>query len=488
MNKRRLAQTAAFVSGLALTLSGCMSGPDYKPPETGVTVSDGARGDFMGSSKAGLSGEDLPDRWWQLYNNAELNALIEEALANNTDLRVAEANLKRANAVFAQSRAARQLSTTVGAGTSAIRPDSTLVVLPSVVGYDGGISLNLPLDLSGQLRRAIEAAHGDVEVEIAARDAVRVAIAAETTRAYAEVCAANHELHAAHHVLDIQQGTLNATQRLAKGGRGTSFDVSRAQAAVDETAASVPQFTAKREGALLLLAALMGRAPSDQPTDIAHCAHAPSLSAPLPTGDGYALLKRRPDIRAAERALAADTARVGVAMAALYPQVRLGGSVGLSGPFQDIGSANSFRYTIGPLLSWTFPNRPVVRAQIAAAEAAAEGRLAAYEGSVIKALREVETAMSGYVASLEKQAALRRARDSAQLAEQQASKLYHFGRTDFLQLLTSQNALARAEAVLADADAVVTQRQIDIFAALGGGWQDLPAPTAKAEAATAPHN
>jgi multidrug efflux system outer membrane protein len=485
VTKSRFFQTAALLGGVMLSLSGCMSGPDYKPPEKGVTVSSKANGQFIGSHGVGLSQDDLPDHWWKLYNNEDLNALVEEALAHNTDLRVAEANLKRASAAFAQTRAARRLSTTVGAGASAIRPDSTLVVLPSAIGYDGGISLSLPLDLSGQLRRAIEAAQGDVQTVVAARDAVRVAIAVETTRAYAEVCAANHELHAAHHVLKIQEGTLLATQRLAKGGRGTSFDVSRAQAAVDQTAASVPQFTAKREGALLMLAALMGRAPSEYPETIAHCATAPALSAPLPTGDGYALLKRRPDIRAAERALAADTARVGVAMAALYPQVSLGGSVGLSGPFENIGSSRAFRFSLGPLLSWSFPNRPVVRAQIAGAEAAAEGRLAAYEGSVVNALRDVETALSAYVASVEKQAALRRARDSALKAEEQAAQLYHFGRTDFLQLLTSQNALARAEVELADADAVVTQRQIDIFAALGGGWGQEPAKADVPASATA---
>jgi outer membrane protein TolC len=195
------------------------------------------------------------------------------------------------------------------------------------------------------------------------------------------------------------------------------------------------------------------------------------LQRPLPTGDGAALIRRRPDIRQAERAIAADTARIGVATADLYPQVGIGGSLGLSGPLSGIGSTRSFGFSLGPLLSWSFPNRPVVRARIAEANAQVQADLAAFDGAVIEALRQAETALETYRRDVQRAEALSRASGTAALSERQASKLFRFGRGDFLSLLDAQRSYAAAEAASASARAQVLQDQIAVFLALGGGWE-----------------
>ncbi|MHA6717855.1 efflux transporter outer membrane subunit [Sphingomonas sp. RS6] len=454
------------------SLSACaVAGPDYVRPSQGVTTSAAATGNFASARGPAFSQADLPDKWWRLYDDPRLDALIEQALAANADLRVADANLARADAVIAEAAAGRSITTDASGGVSLARPSGTGEHLPGVLSYDLGLSAGYPLDLRGKIRRAIEASVADREAMAAARDSVRISVAAGVARAYAQVCAANYAIQVNQRVVKLQAATLDATRRLQRGGRATAFDVSRAETAVATSRATLPGYVAQRQTALYLLATLQGRAPADYPADVADCATMPILTAPLPVGDGAALIRRRPDIRAAERAIAADTARLGVATADIYPQVSLGGSVGLSGPAKDIGGPTSFGFSLGPLISWSFPNRPVVRARIAQANARIDADLASFDSTVLAALRDTETALETYARDIDRAAALRRARDSAALSAQQAGKLYRFGRSDFLTLLDAQRSLAQAEVAYANAQTSLTTDQIAVFLALGGGWQ-----------------
>jgi NodT family efflux transporter outer membrane factor (OMF) lipoprotein len=456
---------------LALALVACATaGPDYHPSENSAATAPAAQGAFVSAQDARFSNADLPDHWWRLYADPRLDALVEQALAANRDLRVADANLAAAEAVLREAEAARTIGTTVSGGATLSRPSGTAESLPGVVGYDLGLAASYPLDLNGRIRRAIEASAADLETVAAARDYVRVSVAAATARAYAQVCAANYSLAVNRRVVALQRETLGATQRLFRGGRGTAFDVSRAQAAVDASEASLPAFDAQRQGGLYLLATLLGRPPADYPKEVESCATLPVLGAALPAGDGAALIRRRPDIRQAERSIAADTARVGVATADLYPQISIGGSVGLSGPLRNAGSGTSFGMSLGPLLSWSFPNRPLVRARIAQADAQVQADLARFDGTVLEALRQTETALENYRRHADQVAALDRARDSAGVSAAQASKLFRFGRGDFLSLLDAQRSLANAEASAAAARVQLVQDQIAVFLALGGGW------------------
>lgn len=333
------------------------------------------------------------------------------------------------------------------------------------------------LDLAGGIRRGIEAANADAEAIAAARDQVRVVVAAAVTRAYLQICTSNHTLAATRHVLAIQRATLEATRRLAAGGRGTDFDVSRAGAAVNRSAAAVPHLLAERQAALFELAALMGRVPADYPREAEACPQPPELEQALPVGDGWQLLQRRPDIRAAERSLAAATAMIGVETAELYPRVTLGASLGTAGMRRQLLSADSFGASVGPLLSWHWPNRRVAKARIAAAGANADTALASFDGAVLQALRQTETALSACTQALERERSLAQARGDAARAAGQAQQLYRFGRIDFLDVLSAQAALADAESALAASRADRVDRQMDLFLSLGGGWGALgPAP------------
>ncbi len=456
---------------LAMALAACATaGPDYRPPEKSAATAPGAQGAFVAAQGAAFGNAELPDHWWQLYNDPRLDALISQALGANADLRVAEANLIAAQAVLRETEAGRQVGTTISGGETLARPSGVTQHLPGSVSYDLGLSAAYPLDLNGRIKRAIEASGAQVEAVAAARDYVRVSVAAATARAYAEVCTANYSLAVNRRVVALQRDTLTATRRLFKGGRGTAFDVSRAQAAVDASEAALPAFAAQRQSGLYLLATLLGRPPADYPRDVEGCATLPALRAPLPVGDGAALIRRRPDVRQAERTIASDTATLGVAMADLYPQVSIGGSVGLAGPLKDFGSGSALGFSLGPLISWSFPNRPVVKARIAQADAQVQADLARFDGAVLEALRQTETALETYRRHAEQAVALDRARDSAGVSAAQAAKLFRFGRSDFLSLLDAQRSLASAEASAAAARVQLVQDQIAIFLALGGGW------------------
>ena len=472
MTRLRTAPRRTLPALIALALAGCTTaGPNYALPEAAAVNRPSAQNSFDSRHDKVFADVPLPDRWWQLYGDARLDGFVTEALAANTDLRAADANLCRADGVVAEVAAGRTLSTVLGGGTSVDRLTTTGGSLPGTLDYNLGISLAYPLDLSGRIRRGIEAAQGDAEAVAAARDNVRVTVAAETARSYAAACTANMVLAANNRILALQRQTLDVTLRLQRGGRGTAFDVTRARSAVEQSAALIPTQIATRTAALYRLATLMGRAPADYPRDVATCARPPALTRPLPIGDGAALIRRRPDIRGAERSLAAATARIGMATANLYPQVSLSGSAGFTGPVSALGSGNAFHLGLGPLISWSFPNRPVVRAQIAQAGASADQALAQFDSTTLEALRQTETALSAYAREADRNAALSRAQGSAATAADQAGRLYRFGRTDFLSLLTAQAALTSAQANLAASDALLVDRQVDVFKALGGGWQ-----------------
>ncbi|WEK44796.1 MAG: TolC family protein [Candidatus Sphingomonas colombiensis] len=454
----------------AALLAGCVAGPNYERPDRAAANAPSAQGKFDAAHDPAFADAPLPDRWWRLYHDPLLDGLVTEALAANTDLRAADANLRAAAAVVLQTEAGRTVQTSVDASAGPVRPNATPLPWTGELSYSAGLSAALPLDLSGRIRRAIEASQADAAAVEAVRDEVRVTVAATTTRAYLAACAANLRIAAADRVLGVERQTYDVTRRLERGGRGTAFDTTRARAAVQQSEALVPTLVAQRQAALYQLATLAGHPPADYPRAVASCAALPALAGPLPVGDGAALLRRRPDIRAAERRLAASTARIGVVTASLYPQVSFGGSIGYTGPVSALGERDDFNFSLGPLMSWTFPNRRVVRAQITQAGANADAALAAFDGTVLGALRDVETALSAYARGREQVAALSRARDSAATATAQAEKLFRFGRGEFLNLLSAQATLANAEVSLAAAQAGVADTQAQLFLALGGGW------------------
>ena len=318
-------------------------------------------------------------------------------------------------------------------------------------------------------------ADADAEAAQAAYDLVRVNVAAGVAAAYVDACSASYQRGTVERSLALQERSLGQTERLIAAGRGTALDLSRAQVLVEQLRAQLPPLDAARENALFRLAALLGKPPSQFPQDVAACATPPRVQTAVPVGDGAALIRRRPDIRAAERNLAAATARQGLAISEQYPTIRLGGGLQSAGPLSAIGAASGFGFSLGPLISWTFPNRAIARAHIDEAAATRDATLARFDGTVLNALREVESALTTYAHELQRNAALHAARKAADKAVAQTEVLKAHGRQSALAVLDAERTAAAARSAQAQSDAALAVDQIALFLTLGGGWQGAKA-------------
>ena len=259
------------------------------------------------------------------------------------------------------------------------------------------------------------------------------------------------------------------TRRLTEAGRDSTIALTQASARVEQARATPPALRGRRRAALYRLAALTGRVPSDYPREVESCTSVPAIEKSLPVGDGASLLKRRPDIRQAERLLAAATARIGVATAALYPDITLGASAGSIGLLSDLGNPAAQTWSLGSLISWTFPTGGE-RARVEAASAAADAALARFDGTVLNGLRETETSLAVYVQDLERNAALRNARDHAGEAARQMHGLVGGGRAPVLSGLSAELSENAAEQALSASDTQLALDQVNLFLALGGSW------------------
>ncbi|WP_047237481.1 efflux transporter outer membrane subunit [Chromobacterium subtsugae] len=461
---------------LAGALAGCAAvGPDYHLPSQAALGKPAANAAFQSANHAAFAQQPVPAGWWRLYDDARLDSLVEEALTANADIRAAAANLRKAMAVEASVNAERDPHASVSATVQRSQDSGEAYLLekklPVANVGDGGLQIGYEIDLFGKLARAEEAARAGTQATEAAMDLARTTVAAETVRAYVQGCAAGHQLAVARHELDLQNRGVAVAKRMQSAGRGRATDVERAQAQADIQRAALPRLQAEQDAARFRLAALLGKAPAERPAAV--CSALPQLKQPLPVGDGAALLKRRPDVREAERKLAAATARIGVATAQLYPSVSLGASAGFTGLLEHVGEDRTQRWSLGPLISWTIPDSGA-RARVKAAEADADAALAHFDGVVLNALRETETALTFYTKDLERNADLRSARDNAHAAAQDNRRLYAAGRAPYLASLDADRALAGNESALAASDAQVALDQVSLFLALGGGWEQAP--------------
>ncbi|MGE4429594.1 MAG: efflux transporter outer membrane subunit [Sphingobium sp.] len=458
-----------------LMLAGCATvGPDYHAPPPPAGIADRPASFAEGGSTA-YAADPLPPQWWHLYASPQIDALVEEALTANTDLRVAAANLERSRAIVQEARASAGLQSSLDGGMTVGETSNLGLGTPAGthMTLDAGIGISYELDVVGRIRRTIEAVEADADAQRAAYDLARTTVAAGVVGAYGDACAAGARIAVARRSADVQRQSLALTERGVRGGLYAPLDAIRSRALLAQLEAALPPLEGSRRAALYSLAVLLGRAPEDYPADLATCEAIPAIGRPLPIGDGAALIRRRPDIREAERKLAAATARIGVATANLYPSVSLGASLGTTSRSVDgLVDSSAFRFGLGPLISWSFPNRRVARAQISQSDAAARAALAAFDGSVLAALREVETALSTYARGLDENAKLRQARDENRKAATMQARMARGGLASGLELLDTQRTLASAQAALAASDAALATDRVRLFLALGGGWEN----------------
>ncbi|MBS0232292.1 MAG: TolC family protein [Proteobacteria bacterium] len=454
-------------------LSGCVAGPDYHLPKQALVNAPTANAAFASRMEATSAGEPQAD-WWRLYDDATLSRLVQQALRANTDLRIAEANLEQAHAFLAEAETGRQINGSAAFETSYVQQSAEAnlshIKPPQHQIANMGLAINYDLDLFGGIARGIEAASANDDAAIAARDLVRVNVVADTTRAYADVCNAGNELASAKRTAAIQSRTIALTRTMAINGRVASFDIDREESLYQQFKSQIPSLEARQINAAYRLTTLLGQLPENYDRSMLECRKPLELVSKILVGDAHSLLSRRPDVRAAERQLAASTAMVGVATSELYPDVKIGASVGTQGAATDLFGPLTNRFGVGPQISWNI-NQNVARSRIAAAEAGSKASLAKFDKTVLVALREIESALTNYSYSLARLKNLRNARDRAAKVATDAQKLWQGGSTDALTSLDADRSLAAAEQAYAAGQTDVSRYQIAIFLALGGGWQ-----------------
>lgn len=470
----------ACVAALAGALTACAVGPEFQPPALPAK----ATAALVAPSSAVASPDEAPDAWWKLYDDAQLDQLVRQAFGANTDLKVAEANLAGARAIYLAARAERLPTTRVGLSVDYGRDAVTDEILEltgrrpvTLWFYEGLLDVSYEVDLFGHVKRSIEAAGAGAEEGVARRDAVRVTVAAETARAYAQLCAFGEQLMVAQHSLELVTRERDITARRRTAGAGSEFDVVRADALVEQVRATIPPLEGQRQAAQFELTALLGRTPADPPMALDACAKPPQLKALLPAGDGAALLKRRPDVRAADRRLAAAVAQIGVATADLYPRFSLGALYGsIATPWPQFDTVNGQTWAISPRIDWTFPIQAGLRARVMQAKAGAAAALYDFDSVMLTALKEAAQSLSTYGAEVDHHTALAAAQAKAQRAFDLAHGQYVAGSISNLDLLTSEQALVAADAAVAASDLSMVQDQIAVFKALGGGWRSVEPP------------
>jgi len=464
-------------------VSGCALGPTYQRPEE--TIPDR----FAGAQSAGYNAEAVPGRFWTVFGDDVLNGLIEDALKSNHDLRLAAARLREARAL--RRDAGFDFLPSVNASGSKTRNKVTSFERPDLPPdalkfdlYEAGFDATWELDIFGNTR-AYQAARADLGGAVASLQDAFVTLTSEVARNYMELRGLQDRYAVAQRNSGNQRSTFDLTKARLDGGRGTELDVARAQAQVSTTAATLPQLEAAIARAEFRLAVLTGYQPG-----AIHDRLAPRPIARLPeftpVGDPREWLRRRPDVRIAERNLAAATARIGVAVADLFPKVSLVGSFGWNSTERsDLGKSAFETYRYGPSITWAIFDLGHVQARISAANARADGALAQYELTVLRALEDTEGSLITYSRALAREAALTDAAEASGKASRLARMRFDGGVADFLEVLDSERVLLEAEDLLAQSRADSATALVAVYKALGAGWQDIESPYLPKQAATA---
>jgi multidrug efflux system outer membrane protein len=463
-----------LAAALLLTLPGCMVGPDYEEPKTETADAY--------ENAGGYAQDSALTTWWKEFGDPRLDELIERAVAGNRDVQSASALLREARALYDQETWSLVPSVTAHA-------DYTRQMLSNATFLSGvprdartfgfftaGFDAAWEIDLFGRVRREREAAGAGVGMAEASRRDALLSLIAEVARNYFEFQGARRRLDVARKNVQVQEETLKLTVARYEGGRGTELEVSQARADLKATLALIPPIELDVIRAKNRLAVLQGRQPSGYVLDPGAPGPADALPKLVAIGKPADLLRRRPDIRAAERRLAASTARIGVATADLFPRVTFTGTMGPQAPtIPGLFQAGAAAYSFGPSLSWAALDLGKVEARIRAANAHAESDLRSYEQTVLLALEETENALVQYGKERSRRDALIEAVEASERAASIAEARFQAGAADFLTTLVVQRTVLSLQMQLAESRTRTVTALVAVYKALGGGWEAAPA-------------
>ena len=428
------------------------------------------------ASGTSVSGEAPDSTFWSGLGDSTLTGLVHEALRASPDVRAARSR-------FFEARSQRRLASldlvpTITATASVARQQLSAAQFPGSVGalprqdlWDGGVDASWELDVFGRVSHNVRAGRAFEEsADEQVRDA-QLSLAAEVARTYFELRGAQSELAVAERNADNQRRTMKLTEQRLSAGSGTAFDVERARAELSLTLAQTPTIEARIAASRNQLAVLLGRTPESLPANLLSPGPLPSLPNVVKVGSPADLVKRRPDVRSAERQLAAQTMLIGAAQADYLPRISLAASAGYTAPtFNALGNTGTPRFFVGPVLSWPFLDMGRVKTRIDIAQAQADQAKAQYTSAVLGAIGETESAIVSYDRSRARLSSLSEAVRASTHALQLAQLRYEAGETDFLQVLDAQRTLLSAESELAVGRTSAVTALVALYKAVGGAW------------------
>ncbi|MBI4643591.1 MAG: efflux transporter outer membrane subunit [Deltaproteobacteria bacterium] len=479
---QNLRESRLWLAALLLTTAvGCAVGPDYRPPETKVPE----QWDGQAVVTPAHPSKTTPDpvalvEWWTAFNDPTLSSLVEMAIRSNLDLRQAEARIRQARAsrgvagapLLPQADASALYQKSQGsseaAGGGAIATVAGVKEL-----FQVGLDASWEIDIFGGTRRSIEAATADLRAAVEDRRDVLVTLVGDVGTNYFNLRGFQQQIVIARKNLEAQKKTAQITHKRFAAGFISRLDVANADAQVATTEAQIPLLESQARGAIYNLGVLLGRQPEVLEKDLAIESPVPPTPPQIPVGLPSDLVRRRPDIRRAEARLHAATARIGVATADLFPRFNLTGSVGVSAnDLTRLGNVSTSKFwSFSPSVTWPVFAGGRIYWNIKLQDALQEETLAAYEKTVLTALKDVETTLVAYAKEQERHRSLTEAVISNRQAVDLAMKLYIVGKTDFLNVLTAQRSLYVNEDALTQSTRTLATNLVALYKALGGGWE-----------------
>ena len=464
---------AAFL--LSAALAGCALAPGYRPPEVPVPAAFRETRDTI---------VQVPDTQtavtatasWPDVGDTTLARLMKEVARANLDVRAAEARVLGARS--ARTEAAFDLAPTVTLGGGYTRQRLSAAAFPIGTGtfpdqdiWDGGFDASWELDLFGRVRRNVQAQGAFVAVTREDLRDMQVSLTAELARAYFELRGAQEQLSVAQRNAENQRRTLLVTRQRLDAGRGTAFDTERAQAQLSFTLASIPPLESRVRQAQYQIGVLVGRPPAAVAAELDAVAPLPALPATLLVTSPDSVVRQRPDVAAAERQLAVERALVGSAKADYLPRISLGGSAGYSASsFDALGDRGTFRYAVGPIISWPALNLGRVKARVDVSRAREAEAQAQYNQTVLRALQEVESSLVRYRTTRARVERIQDAASASERAAELARLRFSSGVADFLQVLDAERTQLEAQDQLAQGRTEAATAYAALYKALGGSW------------------
>ncbi|MGD0489842.1 MAG: efflux transporter outer membrane subunit [Syntrophorhabdales bacterium] len=473
------------VAALAAMLSACAVGPDYHAPRLAVPEAfDAAPAPAPAVGKSPAAAIDAR-AWWRSFGDPELDSLVERAIRSNPDIEIALDRLQEARTqeavVMGRAMPEAGASAAQGYGTgsdltrgrvapplTAATDSSGLHHIEEAAGFDAGWEI----DVFGRYRREIEASRYDAQAAAEARDGVLVTVVADVVRVYLDMRGLQMELAAALRGVDTARQTLDFVRARYEGGFTNALDLTLAQRELATLRARLAPLAARVRAAHYTIAVLLGQYPEALAGEL----ESPRVIPPIPplvqAGLPLDLLQRRPDIREAERRLAAATARIGVATAELFPHLALTAAVGVQNPGLAASPGGGNIWSAGPSAFWNFLDFGTLDALVDIADLRTREQLVVYRATVINAVREVDAAISAYTAQRDRLNNLGDALAASRQAEGYASERYRRGLTDFLNVLDAQRQEYDLEDQYAAAQSATADAFVTLYKALGGGWEN----------------